>query len=199
VIAEQHDPGKKQAGHVLADLLRHDVDASVRAQLLEAIGAGDGGQRYLTYNAHNVRIDGARDVVTVEGELDSGREETVDTAEIRSPAEQPDRCRSWLLSAKEHEMNDEKRIELSGAEALAIYKVLEEVCVSLDRIGSREAGGDDPDGRYLAGYFGEDGATLRLSDARMIMVGAVERSFTENELAEVDQGIVYWTDRHPDL
>ena len=66
-------------------------------------------------------------------------------------------------------------------------------------IGSAAARPDDPDGRYLAGYFGEDGATLRLSDARMIMVGAVERSFTENELAEVDQGIVYWTDCHLDL
>ena len=90
-------------------------------------------------------------------------------------------------------------VELSGDEALAVYRVLNEVVVSLGRISSREAGGEDPEGRYLSGYVTEDGATTRLAEARRVINDAVERSFSEAELDAVDEGIVYWTDRHPGL
>ncbi len=92
-----------------------------------------------------------------------------------------------------------KAVELSEDEALVVYRVLNEVVVSLDRIGSRGAGGKDPTRQYLSGYFAEDGATLRLAEARRAINDAVERSFSEAELETVDNGIVYWTDRHPGL
>jgi hypothetical protein len=92
-----------------------------------------------------------------------------------------------------------KTVELSEDEALAVYRVLNEVVVSLGRISSRESGGEDPEGRYLSGYFSEDGATLRLAEARRVINDAVERSFSEAELDAVDDGIIYWTDRHPAL
>jgi len=74
-----------------------------------------------------------------------------------------------------------KTVELSEDEALAVYRILNEVVVSLGRISSREAGGEDPEGRHLSGYFAEDGATLRLAEARRAINDAVERSFSDDK------------------
>jgi hypothetical protein len=96
-------------------------------------------------------------------------------------------------------MTDRPTVELSEDEALTIFRVLNEVVVSLDRIASREAGGEDPEGRYLSGYFEEDGATLRLAKARAVINDAVERVYGEDTVETVGEEIVYWTDLHPDL
>lgn len=92
-----------------------------------------------------------------------------------------------------------RTVELSEGEAMTVFRVLNEVVVSLDRIGSRQAGGEDPERLYLDGYFSEDGATLRLAEARRVIDSAVERVFGEDESDALGEAIVYWTDRHPDL
>ncbi|WP_197680095.1 hypothetical protein [Microlunatus soli] len=92
-----------------------------------------------------------------------------------------------------------RTVELGESEAITIFRALNEVVVSLDRIGSRQAGGEDPDRLYLDGYFSEDGATLRLAEARSVINSAVERVFGEDESDALGEAIVYWTDRHPDL
>ena len=91
-----------------------------------------------------------------------------------------------------------REIELSESDALTLYRALNEVCVSLDQIGSRASGGGDSEGKTIYGYFGEDEAFRRLSDARGIMIEAVERAFSESEIDEINDQIIYWADRHPE-
>lgn len=136
---------------------------------------GDWGQIEVSYAAVEVSLD-----------------DSADAAESRRA--------SAITEPQEQEQPGTGRtVELSEGEVVTVFRVLNEVVVSLDRIGSREAGGEDPERSYIDGYFSEDGATLRLAEARSVINSAVERVFGEDELNRVDETIVYWTDLHPDL
>jgi hypothetical protein len=75
-----------------------------------------------------------------------------------------------------------KEITLTADEADALLEILTDVVVSLDRIGSREASGEDPGHNWIHEYFSADGATPRLSRARRIVSDAFRRVYSEDEL-----------------
>ena len=87
-------------------------------------------------------------------------------------------------------------MKLTSDEADALLDILEEIVVSLDQIGSRQASGEDPEQKWIQEYFTIGGATLRLADARGIILEAFYREHTEDELeAKWDQSsVVYWND-----
>lgn len=68
----------------LDEFLTGEVDDIVRSELLSAIEQLDIGQRYLTYNAFNVLLDGEAYTATVEDELDVNRQTTVGMDEFRA-------------------------------------------------------------------------------------------------------------------
>lgn len=76
----------------------------------------------------------------------------------------------------------ENEIRLTADEADALLEILNDVVVSLDRIGSREASGEDPEHKWIHEYFSADGATPRLSRARRIVSDAFRRAYSEDEL-----------------
>jgi hypothetical protein len=94
------------------------------------------------------------------------------------------------------------RVELTRDEFLTLYRVLNEVCVSLDQIYSREAGGSTKEAsEWLLSYFSAlgDGAAARLDEARGVVLEAAYRSIQEDDLEAVGAEISYWADRHPNL
>lgn len=58
---------------VLEEFFAHEVDDRVRSELIEVIARGT-GDRYLTYNTFNVRLDFDHERVTIEDELDVHRQ-----------------------------------------------------------------------------------------------------------------------------
>lgn len=76
----------------------------------------------------------------------------------------------------------EHDIKLTAEEADELLDILDDVVVSLDRIGSREASGEDPEHNYIHEYFSTGGATRRLAHARLILSAAFDRLYSEDEL-----------------
>lgn len=68
----------------LQEFLAGEADDFVRTELLAAIDQLDVGQRYFTYNAFNVLLDGDAFTATVEDELDVRRQSTVALDEFRA-------------------------------------------------------------------------------------------------------------------
>lgn len=68
----------------LDEFLAAEVDDFVRTELLVAIDGLDIGQRYFTYNAFNVLLNGDAFTATVEDELDINRQSTVALDEFRA-------------------------------------------------------------------------------------------------------------------
>ena len=68
----------------LDEFLAGEVDEFVRSELLAAIEQLDVGQRYFTYNAFNVLLDGDASTATVEDELDVNRQSTLGLDEFRN-------------------------------------------------------------------------------------------------------------------
>ena len=91
----------------------------------------------------------------------------------------------------------EKDIKLASNEADALLDILEEIVVSLDQIGSRQASGEDPERKWLQEYFTTGGATRRLAQARGIVLEAFHQVHTEDELEAkwAEGSISYWNDR----
>ena len=90
----------------------------------------------------------------------------------------------------------EKEINLTADEADALLDILDEIVVSLDQIGSRQASGEDPQGKWIREYFTTGGATPRLADAPGIVLNDFQRVLTEEELEEKwdETSIRYWND-----
>lgn len=93
-------------------------------------------------------------------------------------------------------MRMEKDIKLTSNEADALLDILEEVVVSLDQIGSRQASGEDPERKWHQEYFTTGGATRRLARARGIVLEAFYRVHTEDELEAkwAESSTTYWND-----
>ncbi|GAA3571320.1 hypothetical protein GCM10022197_29760 [Microlunatus spumicola] len=93
-------------------------------------------------------------------------------------------------------MIEKKDIRLTADEADALLDILDQVVVSLDQIGSRQASGEDPRREWLQEYFTTGGATRRLALARGIVLEAFYRVHTEDELeAKWDSSsVTYWND-----
>jgi hypothetical protein len=93
---------------------------------------------------------------------------------------------------------EDRDITLRADEADDLLDVLEEVVVSLDRMGSRQASGEDPEHTWTHEYFTTGGATIRLSRARGILLKAFRRVHTEDELDARwgERPIEYWNDGH---
>lgn len=68
----------------LDEFLTGEVDDFVRSELLSAIEQLGIGQRYFTYNAFNVLLDGVAHTATVEDELDVSRQTTIGLDEFRA-------------------------------------------------------------------------------------------------------------------
>lgn len=62
--------------------LAFELDDYVRSELLNAISRLFTGQRYFTYNASNVRLDGDASTASVEDEFDANRQSVVDLHEF---------------------------------------------------------------------------------------------------------------------
>lgn len=94
-------------------------------------------------------------------------------------------------------MSVEKEIKLTSSDADALLDILEEIVVSLDQIGSRQASGEDPERKWIQEYFTTGGATRRLADARGLVLEAFHQVHTEDELeAKWDESsIIYWNDK----
>jgi hypothetical protein len=69
-------------------------------------------------------------------------------------------------------MTVEKEMKLRSKEADALLDILEEIVVSLDQIGSRQAAGEDAERKRLQEYFTTGGATRRLAHTRGIVLAA---------------------------
>jgi hypothetical protein len=87
-------------------------------------------------------------------------------------------------------MNMENEIGLTAAKAEELLEILTDVVVSFDRIGSREASGEDPEHTWIHEYCSTGGATRRLEHARYILDVAYGRVYSEDELEE------RWGERH---
>lgn len=57
----------------------------------------------------------------------------------------------------------EKEINLTANEADALLDILDQIVVSLDQIGSRQASGEDPERKWIQEYFTTGVATRRLA------------------------------------
>lgn len=68
----------------LDEFIAGEVDDFVRSELLAAIEQLEVGQRYFTYNAFNVLLDGHACKATVEDELDVNRQSTIGLDEFRA-------------------------------------------------------------------------------------------------------------------
>ena len=78
----------------------------------------------------------------------------------------------------------DNEIRLTAEEADELMDILDDIVVSLDRIGSREASGEDPEHNWIHGYFSTGGATRRLSRARFLLSAAFDRVYDEDQLEE---------------
>lgn len=68
---------------LLDQFLTGEVDDFVRSELLEAIEQLQDGQRYFTYNAINVLLDGVTRTATIDDELDVSRTSTLELNELQ--------------------------------------------------------------------------------------------------------------------
>lgn len=73
-----------------------------------------------------------------------------------------------------------KCVNLSFDEAIQVLRVLEEVVVSLDRLGSSSRDPQETSAR-IQGYLAEGGAWHRLSEARRVMTVAMDRELPAGE------------------
>lgn len=94
----------------------------------------------------------------------------------------------------------DRDVKLSAEEADELFDILEDVVVSLDRIGSREASGEDPEHNWIHEYFSTGGATSRIARARYILSLAFDQVYTEDELEArwADRPSRAWTEPKPD-
>jgi hypothetical protein len=83
---------------------------------------------------------------------------------------------------------------LSIDEALQVLRVLEEVVVSLDQIGSSSPNENMISARMLK-YFGKGGASRKLAEARQVLTEALDRSLSEEEVDRLIGEILYWGDK----
>jgi hypothetical protein len=88
-------------------------------------------------------------------------------------------------------VNSKKNVILSIDEALQVLRALEEVVVSLDRLGSSSRDEGEISARMLR-YFGEGGAWRRLSHARKVLTEALDREVSEEEVDRLIGDIPYW-------
>ncbi|WP_375431377.1 hypothetical protein [uncultured Friedmanniella sp.] len=98
-------------------------------------------------------------------------------------------------------MNLDHEIKLTADEADELLEILTDVVVSLDRMGSWEASGEDPGHTWIHEYFSTGGATRRLSHARGILDYAFHRVYDEDELEEAwaERPWPAWTKPEPDI
>jgi hypothetical protein len=90
----------------------------------------------------------------------------------------------------------EEDIKLTTTEADALLDILEEVVVSLDQIGSRQASGEDPERRWHQEYFTTGGAARRLARARGLLLEAFRKVYSEDDLEAkwAESSVTYWND-----
>ena len=82
-----------------------------------------------------------------------------------------------------------RELTLTADEADELLVILNDLVVTLDKIGSREASGEDPEHTWIHEYFSKGAATIRLSHARGILLEAFEREYTD------DERLVMWDER----
>ena len=83
----------------------------------------------------------------------------------------------------------DREITLTADEADQLMVILDDVVSSLDRIGSREASGEDPEHAWVHEYFTTAGATVRLAHARRLVMEAFARVYTD------DEQVTLWDER----
>jgi hypothetical protein len=88
-------------------------------------------------------------------------------------------------------VNSKRNATWSLDEALQVLMVLEEVVVSLDRIGSSSSD-EQETARRAQQYLGKGGAWRRLSIARRILTEALDREFTMEEIDHLIGDVPYW-------
>ncbi|SDU81195.1 ADP-ribosylglycohydrolase [Microlunatus sagamiharensis] len=93
--------------------------------------------------------------------------------------------RAFGAVAGSRSLVQDREITLTANEADQLLVILDDVVGSLDRIGSREAAGEDPGHEWVHEYFSTGGATRRLSHARRILSKAFARVYTDDEQAEI--------------
>lgn len=84
---------------------------------------------------------------------------------------------------------EDREITLTADEADQLLVILNDVVVSLDRMGSRRASGEDPEHIWIHEYFTSGGATRRLAYARYLLDVTVNRVYTE------DEQVAMWDER----
>ncbi|MEV5003730.1 hypothetical protein [Nocardioides sp. LML1-1-1.1] len=68
----------------LEELLAHELDESMRSELLEAMHRLQAGVREFTSNTFNIRLDMDASTATIDDELDVDRQSVVSLRELRS-------------------------------------------------------------------------------------------------------------------
>lgn len=95
----------------------------------------------------------------------------------------------------------DREVTLTATEADELLVILDDLVVTLDKIGSREADGEDPEHTYVHTYFSTGGATRRLSYARGLLSEAFAREYTDDEQVTMwdEREWPVWGDHLPDI
>lgn len=95
----------------------------------------------------------------------------------------------------------DRQVTLTADEADQLLVILDDLVVTLDKIGSREADGEDPEHTYVHTYFSTGGATRRLSYARGLLSTAFAREYTDDEQVTLwdEREWPVWGDHLPDI